>query len=107
MTTGTQMSGDHATERGSTMLDVTQAEAEISTATDQPLEMCTLKVGETDERGSTVKYIYSCDRDYVVYYSRLEPRTPERMPGRLRSLCPFGRTSAKPVYDPAYESEGV
>jgi hypothetical protein len=89
------------------MLDVTQPQAEISIATDQPLEMCTLKVGETDERGSTVKYIYSCDRDYVVYYSRLEPRTPEHVPGRLRSLCPFGRISAKPVYDPAYESEGV
>jgi hypothetical protein len=33
-----------------------------------------LKVGDRDERGNTVRYVYARDPDYVVYYSRLTRR---------------------------------
>nr|WP_294557153.1 hypothetical protein [uncultured Rhodopila sp.] len=62
-----------------------------------------------DERGNTVKYIYSCDQDYVVYYSRLEHPSPgadgaakaSTAGGRRRRFSP-GSTGDLP-----YESEGV
>ena len=74
---------------------------------------CALTVGGQDERGNTVKYIYACDPDYVVYYSRLEhgraaagDRAPSRGTSshRLRRLLRFG---GRPIHDTAYESEGV
>ena len=76
--------------------------------------MCNLKVGELDERGNTVKYIYACDRDYVVYYSRLERKSAganaemqasaagkRRWRMRRRGLAPGS------AIDLPYESEGV
>ena len=74
---------------------------------------CRLTVGELDERGNTVKFIYSCDQDYVVYYSRLEHRSPAgdaahaARPGlrsALRFLLPLGQHHTQEL---PYESEGV
>lgn len=77
-----------------------------------PPPACALGVGDHDERGNTVKYIYACDQDYVVYYSRLERvagETDEPMPlrHRLRRLLRPQRLRSQPVFDAAYESEGV
>jgi hypothetical protein len=76
-------------------------------------EICTLKVGGQDERGNTVKYIYSCDRGYVIYYSRLEHRSVSidadrrsRTGTGLRWLGQFRRFIPK-THDLPYESEGV
>ena len=76
-------------------------------------EICTLKVGGQDERGNTVKYIYSCDRGYVIYYSRLEHRSASidadrrsRTGTGLRWLRQFRRFIPK-THDLPYESEGV
>jgi hypothetical protein len=72
--------------------------------------VCNLRVGDRDERGNTVKYIYSCDQDYVVYYSRLEhqsagtdaaPRASTDGGWRRRRFSP------KATGDLPYESEGV
>jgi hypothetical protein len=81
----------------------------------QPPVACNLQVGGLDERGNTVKYIYSCDQDYVVYYSRLEHRSAgaadehaadsasrQRRPSRV-----FGLFSSRPAKELPYESEGV
>lgn len=74
---------------------------------------CPLKVGGKDPRGNTVKYIYACDGDFVVYYSRLEHDPDNGGTGSfsLRSLAHrllrLGRRSLLPVLDTAYESEGV
>jgi hypothetical protein len=77
--------------------------------------VCNLQVDELDERGNTVKYIYSCDQDYVVYYSRLEHQsvsaeaeTKASGAGKLRRR-PFRsrRLSVKQASDLPYESEGV
>ncbi len=75
-----------------------------------------LKVGDLDERGNTVKYIYAVDPDYIVYYSRLELRgdrsteAPDRLlteagerRGRLARLASLFR----PRTDQGYEREGV
>jgi hypothetical protein len=77
-------------------------------------EICTLRVGGLDERGNTVKYIYSCDQDYVVYYSRLEHHSANTDAeehghafGGLRRLRHIGRLRSRPVLELAYESEGV
>ncbi len=76
-----------------------------------PDDICALKVGGLDERGNTVRYVYACDIDYVVYYSRLEHRgaTEEvaarsRASGRLRRQ--WHAIRGQPVAL-AYESEGV
>lgn len=63
------------------------------------------RVGEKDERGNTIKYIYGIDPDYMVYYSRLEYTGAEaaarhRLPGRISLLRRDGT-------DPGYEREGV
>lgn len=74
--------------------------------------VCGLQVGGLDERGNTVKYIYACDRDYVVYYSRLEhsPKTPadpdEDFVSRRRRLKALRKGLRHHRYLP-YESEGV
>jgi hypothetical protein len=78
-----------------------------------PEVMCSLDVGGRDERGNTVKYIYSCDRDYVVYYSRLEHKSAsadaqeQAYSARPRRLMRFRAFSAKRATDLPYESEGV
>lgn len=84
------------------------------TTPDAQQEMCALKVGQTDERGNTVKYIYACDADYVVYYSRLEHRAAQPDGGHRNGATSgrrwfprIGRLSGRPVADAAYESEGV
>ena len=76
-------------------------------------EICHLRVGDPDERGNTVKYIYSRDQEYVVYYSRLEYSSanakgedPAGPAHRLR-LPRFGRHASKSPVDLPYESEGV
>jgi hypothetical protein len=73
--------------------------------------VCNLRVDELDERGNTVKYIYSCDQDYVVYYSRLEHQSP-RANAETKASTAGGwwrrrRFSPKPGGDLPYESEGV
>jgi hypothetical protein len=77
-------------------------------------DTCTPKVGDMDERGNTVKYIYACDRDYIVYYSRLEARVgtgdSQAAPGwvnRQPWLRPIRRLFRRDAADPAYECEGV
>jgi hypothetical protein len=80
-----------------------------------PQVVCNLRVDELDERGNTVKYIYSCDPDYVVYYSRLERRsasanaeTKASGAGKWRRRSfPSRRFSVKQTGDLPYESEGV
>ncbi|MEJ0015578.1 MAG: hypothetical protein WDN25_03275 [Acetobacteraceae bacterium] len=87
------------------------------TAGAPPTVTCFLQVGKFDERGNRVKYIYGCDLDYVVYYSRLEhpsateptetaPPSPSPAPVRwltgLRALLDGRRD-----HDLPYESEGV
>jgi hypothetical protein len=82
------------------------------TAPAEPAQsMCALTVGGKDERGNTVKYIYACDPDYVIYYSRLEHGAAGNgaqgggtRPHGLRRLVRF---AGRPVHDVAYESEGV
>jgi hypothetical protein len=73
--------------------------------------VCNLRVGERDERGNTVKYIYSCDQDYVVYYSRLEHPSPgadaETTASTAGGWWRRRRFSPKPAGDLPYESEGV
>jgi hypothetical protein len=70
-------------------------------------------VGDPDERGNTVKYIYSRDQEYVVYYSRLEynstnPKGEDLASPAHRSWLPrVGRRAAKNPVDLPYESEGV
>jgi hypothetical protein len=76
---------------------------------------CKLAVGGLDERGNTVKYIYSCDQDYVVYYSRLEHRASSTdsqqaagSVGDKRRLMWLRRFfTARSALDLPYESEGV
>jgi hypothetical protein len=73
---------------------------------------CPLKVGTPDERGNTVKYIFSCDNDYVVYYSRLEHRTPTgdvaaSSGGNLYRLRRFNPFTRHPSVGLPNESEGV
>jgi hypothetical protein len=65
-----------------------------------------LKVGDPDERGNTVKYVYAVDPDYIVYYSRLEHRREEPNQGlgrRWRTRIGF----LLGLNGPAYEREGV
>jgi hypothetical protein len=74
--------------------------------------VCKLRVDDRDERGDTVRYIYSCDQDYVVYYSRLEPQSPGADAGtKVSTARGWGwrrrRFSPKPARDLPYESEGV
>src|SRR5664279_3660963 len=73
--------------------------------------VCNLRVGERDERGNTVKYIYSCDQDYVVYYSRLEHPSPgadaETTVSTAGGWWRRRRFSPKQAGDLPYESEGV
>jgi len=76
-------------------------------------EICHLRVGDPDERGNTVKYIYSRDQEYVVYYSRLEysstnPKGDDPADRAHRSWLPrVGRRASKSTVDLPYESEGV
>jgi hypothetical protein len=70
-----------------------------------------LRIGDLDERGNTVKYIYSIDPNYVVYYSRLERWVTRAndtdahethrpaLSAPIKSLVRFS--------GPAYEREGV
>ena len=103
------------------MLDTAQRAGEtlsqqtaVATLPPAPLVECGLAVGERDERGNTVKYIYSCDQDYVVYYSRLEhksarsdaDKTAEATTGRARKWLRWW-SSSRSVRDLPYESEGV
>lgn len=101
-----------AADPGATVVQLQPAAA--PPAQPQPqLDDCPLQVGGQDLRGNTVKYIYACDGDYVVYYSRLErnPDTDDIGPPSLRNMLQralrFGRRSLLPVADAAYESEGV
>jgi hypothetical protein len=70
-------------------------------------------VGDPDERGNTVKYIYSRDQEYVVYYSRLEYSSANQKgedpasPAHRSWLPRFGRRASKNPVDLPYESEGV
>ena len=78
-----------------------------------PENMCSLDVGQRDERGNTVKYIYSCDRDYVVYYSRLEPKSDgadaekQGDPAGWQRSTRFRAFAGRRAADLPYESEGV
>jgi hypothetical protein len=76
--------------------------------------MCALKVDDPDERGNTVKYIYACDPEYVVYYSRLEHRpivtggaTPAAATRGGHWLPRLRRASRQSGAPSAFESEGV
>ncbi len=74
--------------------------------------VCRLQVGGPDERGNTVKYIYARDREYVVYYSRLEHFRRTRKPRTYRSEAIVRRWrgtagGSKSPVDLPYESEGV
>ena len=96
------------------MPDDGQAAYAITPANDtnQPIQpssvTCTLKVGEPDERGNTVKYIYSCDQDYIVYYSRLEHRSANAdAEQHARTARGMRRLMSRPRFEPGYESEGV
>ena len=99
------------------ILDDTQQKGELPG--DQPVAApsiepapvgCRLKLGDLDECGNTVKYIYASDQDYVVYYSRLEQ--PGDTQSALRSACRsalrrlFAFAQRHPPELP-YESEGV
>lgn len=76
---------------------------------------CNLQVGGLDERGNTVKYIYSSDQDYVVYYSRLEHKTAGTVAGQPGASAGTTRRAmwlrrfftTRPGHDLPYESEGV
>lgn len=88
--------------------------APASPSAQTPQEMCNLKVGELDERGNTVKYIYACDRDYVVYDSRLERKSAGAnaemqadAAGRRRWLMRRRSLAPRSAIDLPYESEGV
>jgi hypothetical protein len=78
-----------------------------------PQDICSLDVGERDERGNTVKYIYSCDRDYAVYYSRLEHKSDGADTDAQADSAGWRRWArllafpTKRSADLPYESEGV
>ena len=80
---------------------------------DTSQEICHLRVGDPDERGNTVKYIYSRDQEYVVYYSRLEHSSAGAKgedptgPTHRSWLARDGRRASKSPVDLPYESEGV
>jgi hypothetical protein len=86
-----------------------------SSAVQAPRVECNLQVGGLDERGNTVKFIYSCDQDYVVYYSRLENKSAkaeaeqatESAHSWRRPLQSLGLFSSRPAIELPYESEGV
>jgi hypothetical protein len=84
-----------------------------SSPVDASHEICHLRVGAPDERGNTVKYIYSRDQEYVVYYSRLEynsanPKGEAPAGPTHHSWLPrFGWHASKSAVDLPYESEGV
>jgi hypothetical protein len=107
-------SANHAAEPSATVVQLPPPAGGIQPVpTSSVIDDCPLKVGGKDPRGNTVKYIYACDGDYVVYYSRLEhapdpddvgPYAPRHVTRRLLRL---GRRSLLPALDAAYESEGV
>ncbi len=72
-----------------------------------PQVKCSLAVGELDERGNMVKYIYSCDQDYVVYYSRLEHKSASAGAARRSSHWVRRLFPSRAARDLPYESEGV
>jgi len=54
-----------------------------------------LRVGGLDDRGNTVKYIYSVDPAYIIYYSRLEQAGNHKGLGRIRLLLRLGRRACE------------
>lgn len=82
-----------------------------SAATKSDEDMPKLTVGGQDDRGNTVKYIYSLDPNYVIYYSRLEHRSsgpdgnPRDRGASRRWLMRVG--SFVGLVDNDYEREGV
>jgi hypothetical protein len=82
-------------------------------ADDRPT-VCPLKLGQRDERGNTVEYIYARDPHYIVYFSRLQPQdTPDDAAGhrgaaaQRRWWWPFPRRAARAEADPTDTWKGV
>ena len=82
-------------------------------ADDRPT-VCPLKVGERDERGNTVEYIYARDPHYIVYFSRLQQQgAPDDATGhrgaaaQRRRWWPLRRRAAGADVGPAETCKGV
>lgn len=76
--------------------------------------VCPLKVGERDERGNTVEYIYARDPHYIVYFSRLQQRDAPGDAGGHRGAAaqwrrwwPFAHRAARAEADPTDTWKGV
>ena len=108
---------EHVADSGGTVVQLQpQAGAPHPSATDaddRPT-VCPLKVGERDERGNTVEYIYARDPHYIVYFSRLQQHgAPDDAAGhrataaQWRRWWPFAHRAARAEVDPTDTWKGV
>ena len=108
---------EHVADSGGTVVQLQpQAAAPhpSPTAADDRPTVCPLKVGQRDERGNTVEYIYARDPHYVVYFSRLDPQEPvddaagnrSTVPQR-RGWWPFRGHAAQSAAQPTHPWKGV
>ena len=86
---------EHVADTGATVVQLSPqvgAPHPPATEADDRPTVCPLNVGELDERGNTVEYIYARDPHYIVYFSRLEqPHAANDNGGLQRAIPQRGR----------------
>jgi hypothetical protein len=108
---------EHVADSGGTVVQLqppTGAPHPSATEPDDRPTVCSLKVGERDERGNTVEYIYARDPHYIVYFSRLQQHgAPDDAAGhrataaQWRRWWPFAHRAARAEVDPTDTWKGV